>query len=391
MVEDVAEAVPLGRALQRHGDHVVRAADAVREALVAALGVGAGVEHGVHRVGAPPPALLRAVRVEATATSEKLAPRRTSAAPSTPLGVVEEVQRAEDVVGAPAAPVGAALRRRGDGALGVAAVERGRVCVHVSDVVQPTAGRLGKRRCLMTGITGVDTVVAVNLASLDLNLLVSLDALLQERSVTRAAARMGLSQPALSASLARLRRHFGDELLTRVGNEYRLTPLAVQLRELRAAGADRRGAGVRRPDRVRPGVVHAGVLRCWSATTSSRSSATPSPQLLAEEAPHARLRLTANTPPAVDRADQVPAEHRPAGAAARVRHRSVPPGPVPRRVGLRRLGRQPGGRGRAHRRGPGDAALGRHLPRPDGGHARPPARCACAASNRTSRWSPRTS
>ena len=37
----------------------------------------------------------------------------------------------------------------------------------------------------------------VNLASLDLNLLVSLDALLQERSVTRAAARMGLSQPAL--------------------------------------------------------------------------------------------------------------------------------------------------------------------------------------------------
>ena len=35
----------------------------------------------------------------------------------------------------------------------------------------------------------------VNIASLDLNLLVSLDALLQERSVTRAAARMGLSQP----------------------------------------------------------------------------------------------------------------------------------------------------------------------------------------------------
>src|SRR3712207_9569360 len=73
---------------------------------------------------------------------------------------------------------------------------------------------------------------AVNLASLDLNLLVSLDALLQERSVTRAAARMGLSQPALSASLARLRRHFDDELLSRAGNEYRLTPLAVQHKEL---------------------------------------------------------------------------------------------------------------------------------------------------------------
>lgn len=70
----------------------------------------------------------------------------------------------------------------------------------------------------------------MNLANLDLNLLVPLDVLLAERSVTRAAARLGLSQPALSASLARLRRHFDDPLLTRVGNTYELTPLAVQLR-----------------------------------------------------------------------------------------------------------------------------------------------------------------
>jgi DNA-binding transcriptional LysR family regulator len=67
--------------------------------------------------------------------------------------------------------------------------------------------------------------------SLDLNLLVSLDALLQERSVTRAAQRLGLSQPTLSTALARLRRHFGDELLTRVGNAYELTPLAERLSE----------------------------------------------------------------------------------------------------------------------------------------------------------------
>ncbi|MDN3028304.1 LysR family transcriptional regulator [Streptomyces sp. S.PB5] len=67
--------------------------------------------------------------------------------------------------------------------------------------------------------------------SLDLNLLVSLDALLQERSVTRAAQRLGLSQPTLSTALARLRRHFGDELLTRVGNAYELTPLAERLCE----------------------------------------------------------------------------------------------------------------------------------------------------------------
>ena len=44
------------------------------------------------------------------------------------------------------------------------------------------------------------------LANLDLNLLVSLDALLQERSVSRAAVRVGLSQPSLSAALARATR-----------------------------------------------------------------------------------------------------------------------------------------------------------------------------------------
>ncbi|MER5221724.1 LysR family transcriptional regulator [Streptomyces flaveus] len=64
---------------------------------------------------------------------------------------------------------------------------------------------------------------------LDLNLLLPLDALLQERSVTRAAERLGLSQPTVSSALARLRRHFGDELLTRVGNAYELTPLAERL------------------------------------------------------------------------------------------------------------------------------------------------------------------
>lgn len=67
--------------------------------------------------------------------------------------------------------------------------------------------------------------------TVDLNLMVSLDALLQERSVTRAAQRLGLSQPTLSAALGKLRRHFDDELLTRVGNGYELTPLGERLVE----------------------------------------------------------------------------------------------------------------------------------------------------------------
>ncbi|MBN9605341.1 MAG: LysR family transcriptional regulator [Actinomycetales bacterium] len=69
------------------------------------------------------------------------------------------------------------------------------------------------------------------LSRLDLNLLVALDALLTERSVTRAADRLHLSQPALSASLARLRTHFGDQILARRGNTYELTPFALRLAE----------------------------------------------------------------------------------------------------------------------------------------------------------------
>jgi DNA-binding transcriptional LysR family regulator len=55
----------------------------------------------------------------------------------------------------------------------------------------------------------------VHLGAFDLNLLVALDALLSERSVTRAAARIGVTQSAASHSLSRLRKLTGDELLVR--------------------------------------------------------------------------------------------------------------------------------------------------------------------------------
>ena len=69
----------------------------------------------------------------------------------------------------------------------------------------------------------------MNLAGADLNLLVALRALLQERNVTRAAQTVGLSQPAMSNALARLRRQFGDELLVREGRGLALTPVAREL------------------------------------------------------------------------------------------------------------------------------------------------------------------
>lgn len=71
----------------------------------------------------------------------------------------------------------------------------------------------------------------MNLAKHDLNLLLTLHALLSERSVTRAAKRLGLSQPTVSGSLAKLREVFADELLVRVGRQSELTPFAQQLQE----------------------------------------------------------------------------------------------------------------------------------------------------------------
>jgi LysR family transcriptional activator of mexEF-oprN operon len=68
-----------------------------------------------------------------------------------------------------------------------------------------------------------------NLNRLDLNLLVAFDALLTERSVTRAGIRIGLGQSAMSHNLARLRTLFGDELLTRSAEGMRPTPRAMAL------------------------------------------------------------------------------------------------------------------------------------------------------------------
>lgn len=74
----------------------------------------------------------------------------------------------------------------------------------------------------------------VNLASVDLNLLVALDALLEERHVTRAARRLGLSQPAASHALGRLRDLLGDPLLVRAGSTLVPTPRAAAVaRDLR--------------------------------------------------------------------------------------------------------------------------------------------------------------
>lgn len=76
----------------------------------------------------------------------------------------------------------------------------------------------------------------MNLNALDLNLVRVLDALLREKSVTRAGEQIGLSQPAVSAALNRLRHVLNDQLFVRRGNDMLPTPRAESLAEpVRAA------------------------------------------------------------------------------------------------------------------------------------------------------------
>nr|GAJ37228.1 HTH-type transcriptional activator nahR [Bradyrhizobium sp. DOA9] len=78
----------------------------------------------------------------------------------------------------------------------------------------------------------------MNLNSLDLNLLTALDALLREANVSRAAMRIGLSQPATSHALQRLRDILSDPLLVRTGARMELTPRAQALRAPLAQALD---------------------------------------------------------------------------------------------------------------------------------------------------------
>src|SRR6266567_853884 len=79
----------------------------------------------------------------------------------------------------------------------------------------------------------------MNWGAFDLNLLIVFDAVMQERSVTRAGGRIGLSQPAVSHALSRLRHMLKDELFVRTPEGMVPTPRAEQLAEpLRRALSD---------------------------------------------------------------------------------------------------------------------------------------------------------
>jgi DNA-binding transcriptional LysR family regulator len=129
--------------------------------------------------------------------------------------------------------------------------------------------------------------------SSDFGILVSLDALLQEGSVTGAAKRVGLSTPAMSHALARIRERLGDPILVRSGRGMLLTPRALALKPQvhQVVTEARRTLEPERPfvpsELARAFVVHASdyVLTVLGATVD---------RILREEAPKVTLRFVPN-------------------------------------------------------------------------------------------------
>ncbi|MCW1099685.1 LysR family transcriptional regulator [Streptomyces sp. RS2] len=142
------------------------------------------------------------------------------------------------------------------------------------------------------GSTGTDLD---RLASVNLNLLVPLLALLEERSVTRAARRVGLSQPAMSHALTRMRRLLGDDLVVSHRAGSTLTPRALELLgPLR--GALRQTARVVNLPSFDPATDERVVT--VAMTTSTAFVVGPRlTRLVARRAPHATLRLRTFTVP----------------------------------------------------------------------------------------------
>lgn len=124
----------------------------------------------------------------------------------------------------------------------------------------------------------------------DLNLLVTLDVLLTESSVARAAQRLRLSPSAMSRALARLRESTGDPLLVRAGRDLVPTPRALELHD-RVSQLVRDGEAVLRPAEKLN--LHR-LVRMFTMRTSEGFVENFGPDLIArvgKEAPGVRLRF----------------------------------------------------------------------------------------------------
>ncbi|PWI10071.1 LysR family transcriptional regulator [Streptomyces sp. NWU339] len=133
------------------------------------------------------------------------------------------------------------------------------------------------------------------LASVNLNLLVPLLALLEERSVTRAAERVGLSQPAMSHALTRMRRLLGDDLVVRQGASLTLTPRALELIAPLRSALEQTAHIVNFP--CFDPATDRRVITIAMTTSTAFVVGPRLARLIAERAPHATLRLRTITVP----------------------------------------------------------------------------------------------
>ncbi|MFD5312438.1 LysR family transcriptional regulator [Streptomyces ardesiacus] len=133
------------------------------------------------------------------------------------------------------------------------------------------------------------------LASVNLNLLVPLLALLEERSVTKAAERVGLSQPAMSHALTRMRRLLGDDLVVRHGSGVTLTPHALELVGPLRSALQQTARLVNFP--VFDPATDRRIITVAMTTSTAFVVGPRLTRLVGERAPHATLRLRTITVP----------------------------------------------------------------------------------------------
>jgi DNA-binding transcriptional LysR family regulator len=139
----------------------------------------------------------------------------------------------------------------------------------------------------------------VNLAGLDLNLLPALEALLRHRNVTHAASDVGLSQPAMSRALSRLRTLLDDPLLVRGHNGLVLTPKAQSLVP-RVAAAIGELKGLFSEQTFDPATEHR-TIRIAASDTQTVLLAPPLMARLSREAPGIDLRFEPYGPDLIKR------------------------------------------------------------------------------------------
>ena len=142
--------------------------------------------------------------------------------------------------------------------------------------------------CISQTNTWARARFTMRLDRFDLNLLVILDALLEERNVTKASQRVHIGQSAASGALARLRAYFEDDLLVPVGRKLVLTPLAQSLVAPVRDTLLRARAAIARKPAFDPENAHHRFLICASdyATTVLLSRAV---RAVASQAPHVVL------------------------------------------------------------------------------------------------------